>query len=67
MLAGRIPKFVIGVMSRVTMMAPYTVLVYGILTFIGIMIHCELDLIGDVEYHLLRTLFKHKIPNWEGK
>lgn len=27
----------------------------------------ELDLIGEVEYHLLRTLFKHKIPNWEGK
>lgn len=28
---------------------------------------CELDLIGETEYYTLRNLFKHKIPNWEGK
>lgn len=27
----------------------------------------ELDLIGETEYYSLRNLFKHKIPNWEGK
>lgn len=27
----------------------------------------ELDLIGEKEYYSLRNLFKHKIPNWEGK
>jgi hypothetical protein len=29
--------------------------------------HYELDLIGEREYYSLRSLFKHKIPTWEGK
>ena len=27
----------------------------------------ELDLIGESEYYSLRSLFKHKITEWEGK
>lgn len=27
----------------------------------------ELDLVGESEYYSLRSLFKHKIPTWEGK